>query len=262
MPRLSKIGAAALAAFGWTGLSSVTASYLVVAGGGGAGSFGGGGAGGFQTGTTSLNPTQSFTVTVGAGGPGVVSGPSGGGTNGTNGVNSQFGTLTASVGGGAGGGYITNLNGSTGGSGGGGGYFGTAGAATSGQGNAGGVGNVGGAGGGGANATTGVGSNGGGSGGGGPVTAITEPIRNNDNFIRNAYPTIVNDVLQFQTGNMSTVKKLNIQVTSINGAVVYQRVTGYENGRVPMNNFMRGTYVLTITSSDRKYQYTKKIIKN
>jgi hypothetical protein len=61
---------------------------------------------------------------------------------------------------------------------------------------------------------------------------------------------------------MSTVKKLNIQVTSINGAVVYQRVTGYENGRVPMNNLMRGTYVLTITSSDRKYQYTKKIIKN
>jgi hypothetical protein len=37
MPRLSKIGAAALAAFGWTGLQSVDASYLVVAGGGGGG---------------------------------------------------------------------------------------------------------------------------------------------------------------------------------------------------------------------------------
>ena len=60
MPRLSKIGAAALAAFGWTGLSSVSASYLVVAGGGGGGSqrdgsgSGGGGAGGFLTGTASL----------------------------------------------------------------------------------------------------------------------------------------------------------------------------------------------------------------
>jgi hypothetical protein len=52
MPRLSKIGAAALAAFGWTGLQSVDASYLVVAGGGGGGSYaGGGGAGGFRTGT-------------------------------------------------------------------------------------------------------------------------------------------------------------------------------------------------------------------
>ena len=177
MPRLSKIGAAALAAFGWTGLSSVSASYLVVAGGGGAGSFGGGGAGGFLTGTTSLNPTQSYTVTVGAGGAGVVSGASGGGANGVNGSNSQFGTLTASVGGGAGGGYITNINGSTGGSGGGGGYFGTAGAATSGQGNAGGVGNIGGAGGGGANA---VGSNGGGSGsagvGGAGGNGLANPI--------------------------------------------------------------------------------------
>jgi hypothetical protein len=54
MPRLSKIGAAALAAFGWTGLQSVDASYLVVAGGGGGGrqganngDAGGGGAGGF-----------------------------------------------------------------------------------------------------------------------------------------------------------------------------------------------------------------------
>jgi len=50
MPRLSKIGAAALAAFGWTGLSTVSASYLVVAGGGaGGGVFGSstnGGAGG------------------------------------------------------------------------------------------------------------------------------------------------------------------------------------------------------------------------
>ena len=61
MPRLSKIGAAALAAFGWTGLQSVDVSYLVVAGGGGGGGSvaGGGGAGGFRTGTASLNPTLS-----------------------------------------------------------------------------------------------------------------------------------------------------------------------------------------------------------
>ena len=45
MPRLSKIGAAALAAFGWTGLQTVTADYLVVAGGGGGGYDVGGGGG-------------------------------------------------------------------------------------------------------------------------------------------------------------------------------------------------------------------------
>ena len=119
MPRLSKIGAAALAAFGWTGISSVTASYLVVAGGGGAGSAfgGGGGAGGYQASTTTLNPTLSYTVTVGAGGAGANS------SIGVQGGNSQFGTLTASVGGGAGAGGGA---GGAGGSGGGAGSYGGA----------------------------------------------------------------------------------------------------------------------------------------
>jgi len=91
MPRLSKIGAAALAAFGWssgTSVVAVTASYLVVAGGGAGGQRGnrgggGGGAGGFRTsaGTSgggasaepriSLDPTKTYTVVVGAGGASV-----------------------------------------------------------------------------------------------------------------------------------------------------------------------------------------------
>ena len=46
MPRLSKTGAASLAAFGWTaGSSGLSASYLVVAGGGGGGAPTGGGGG-------------------------------------------------------------------------------------------------------------------------------------------------------------------------------------------------------------------------
>jgi hypothetical protein len=100
MPRLSKIGAAALAAFGWTGLQSVTASYLVVAGGGGGGGIavlsglaGGGGAGGYLTGTASLNPTLTYTVTVGAGGAGGLSS----GTIGTNGSDSTFNSATSTV---------------------------------------------------------------------------------------------------------------------------------------------------------------------
>ena len=166
MPRLSKIGAAALAAFGWTGLSSVTASYLQVAGGGGGGGAyyaGGGGAGGYLTGTTTLNPTQSYTVIVGAGG----AGGSGIGINGFQGSNSQLGTLTASVGGGFG--SRDNSVGGNGGSGGGAGNgSATGGTATSGQGNAGGgsPGNLGGGGGGGAGAvgTTTVNNNGGNGG--------------------------------------------------------------------------------------------------
>jgi hypothetical protein len=127
MPRLSKIGAAALAAFGWTGLSSVSASYLVVAGGGGGGQTGdangGGGAGGLRSGTTSLNPTLSYTVTVGAGGNVAV-----------NGSNSLFSTISA-TGGGAG--ATRNVSVASSGGSGGGGSEGTAPFNVGGSGNAG-----------------------------------------------------------------------------------------------------------------------------
>ena len=91
MPRLSKVGAAALAAFGWTSGSTVSATYLVVAGGGsgGSGDGGGGGAGGYRTGTASLNPTLSYTVTVGAGGASATS------AVGNNGSDSVFSTITS-----------------------------------------------------------------------------------------------------------------------------------------------------------------------
>jgi hypothetical protein len=182
MPRLSKIGAAALAAFGWTGLSSVTADYLVVAGGGGgsssSGGGGGGGAGGYQSGTTSLNPTLSYTVTVGAGGAGGLASII---SNGSAGSNSQLGTLTASVGGGQG---VAQGVGGNGGSGGGAGDGDNAGVlaggtGTSGQGNNGGSSaNQTGGGGGGANATTGTGGNGNasgnaGNGGNGTASSIS-----------------------------------------------------------------------------------------
>jgi hypothetical protein len=163
MPRLSKIGAAALAAFGWTSATSggggpVSASYLIVAGGGGGGTFagGGGGGGGLLTGTTTLSLASSYTVVVGAGGAGGVGAFNGSAQTNTNSVagsNSSFGTLPASIGGGAGGNYNAQ-GGSTGGSGGGGGgtesQSGFAG--TSAQGNAGGASstNRGGGGGGGA----------------------------------------------------------------------------------------------------------------
>jgi hypothetical protein len=166
MPRLSKIGAAALAAFGWTsGVSAVSASYLVVAGGGGGGDSGdiggGGGAGGYLTGTASLNPTLSYTVTVGAGGAPDV-----------NGSNSVFNSVT-SIGGGKGGTNAGASPSATGGSGGGGGATnGTGSAGTSGQGFAGGNGDsVNGGGGGGASEAGNT--DGQGYGGDGTASSIT-----------------------------------------------------------------------------------------
>ena len=104
---------------------------LVVAGGGGGGQ-GGGGAGGVLYNASFPVTAQPYNVTVGNGGAGY--------SNGSNGNNSLFDTITAT--GGGGGGNIC-LNGNAGGSGGGGGGCGTTspysgGNGTAGQGNNGG----------------------------------------------------------------------------------------------------------------------------
>jgi len=145
---------------------SLTADVLVVAGGGGggdAGYGGGGGAGGLLAYTSQSLTTTRYAVTVGSGGAKAAAGS-----------NSQFASLTASVGGGAGASNAAAAP-AVGGSGGGGnGNFPRAGiAGTAGQGNAGGSGDGGGgaykslggggggAGGSGANATSSAAGNGG-----------------------------------------------------------------------------------------------------
>lgn len=117
---------------------SLSCDILQIAGGGGGGyRGGGGGAGGLLAFTSQSLTATNYAVTVGAGG---TKGTIEYSNNGTNGGNSQFASLTASVGGGYGGAYQTNGN--SGGSGGGGGATtnGTVfagGSGTSGQGNAG-----------------------------------------------------------------------------------------------------------------------------
>jgi len=94
------------------------------------------------------------------------------------------------------------------------------------------------------------------------TTAITNPIRNNSDFVRNVYPTITKNIVNYQVGNMYSVKRLSIQVASLSGALVYKKETGYLNGNIDLSNLAAGTYVVTITSNDRKYQTVRKIIKN
>jgi hypothetical protein len=133
----------------FTPLKNLTASVLVIAGGGGAGQNGGGGggAGGVLLHSSQSLTQQSYTAVVGAGGISQSQ------NRGYNGSDSQFASLTASVGGGGGGTNVGPTNGASGGSGGGShaSSGGLGGSATSGQGNAGGnyvVSNSGGGGGG------------------------------------------------------------------------------------------------------------------
>ena len=164
---------------------TTTCAILVVAGGGGGGGAfntpggGGGGAGGFLTFATQSVTAGYHTCLVGNGGHGGFT-PDSGETNTflpKNGTNSQFGSLTAAVGGGNGGQYHQAKACGTGGSGGGGEYSTNAGAAgTGGQGNAGGNGiassnQVGGGGGGSAGAGSNASGNNGGAGGTGTANA-------------------------------------------------------------------------------------------
>ena len=175
----------------FTPTQSITADYLVVAGGGGSGMVygGGGGAGGMRCTVTATGgggslesalslTAQAYTVTVGAGGAGAPSNSSY--LRGSNGSNSVFSSITSTGGGGGGSSQQgPQTGGASGGSGGGGSNVGSGAAGTANQGYAGGNGsaaspNLGAGGGGGAGA---VGTNGtstvGGNGGNGVATSIS-----------------------------------------------------------------------------------------
>ncbi|ULQ54984.1 T9SS type A sorting domain-containing protein [Flavihumibacter rivuli] len=93
-------------------------------------------------------------------------------------------------------------------------------------------------------------------------TGVNDPIRNDKNFIQFAYPGIVTTDLNYRIGNMFDVQRLVIKVHNINGQLVYRKETGYQNGMINVGNLAKGTYVLTITSSDYKHQFVKQFIKN
>jgi hypothetical protein len=188
---------------GWQIPSTATnASVVVVAGGGGGTAQtdktgyvgGGGGAGGYQKfNNATLTPNAYVPVIVGAGGYGGFTFTTGWGL-GLNGTNSQFGSLAASIGGGAGGGMSTattgTVNGASGGSGGGGGtHFSTGGGlgggATSGQGNVGGYALD-------ESLYSGYGSGGGGgaAGAGAYSTSSTSPALGSDGVINPFYGSV------------------------------------------------------------------------
>ncbi len=92
-------------------------------------------------------------------------------------------------------------------------------------------------------------------------TPVIDPVRNDKNFIQRAYPTVVSDQIFYQTGNMFTVKKLTVQLYNSNGQLVSRKETGYTSGTVDMRAMSKGTYILTITSEDRKQQFVQKLVK-
>ena len=91
-------------------------------------------------------------------------------------------------------------------------------------------------------------------------TAIASPIVNDKNFVR-VYPTISNGNYHFEQGNVTGIKKLQIQVYNMAGQAVYQSLINYGSGNIPLTNLPNGTYIVQITSDNKKYQTLQKVFK-
>jgi hypothetical protein len=92
-------------------------------------------------------------------------------------------------------------------------------------------------------------------------TSINDPIRNDRNFIVNAFPTLTQHVVNYQTGTMLNIRSLQVQVWNLGGQLLYNRTSGYGSGSVDVSSLPSGTYILTITSNDRKYQFVQKFVR-
>jgi len=93
-------------------------------------------------------------------------------------------------------------------------------------------------------------------------TGINDPDRNDRRFIRQALPTLVKGKIEYQTGDMFTVKRLSIKIHNLSGQLVFSKETGYQSGQLPVAQLSKGAYILTISSQDYKHQFVQKFVKD
>jgi hypothetical protein len=196
----------------FTPTQSLTADVLVIGGGGGGGgNGGGGGAGGLFLHSSQPLTATNYGITVGGGGTGGRSS----GYIATNGTNSQFSSLTSSVGGGFGATSNIAYSVGSGGSGGGSTNAGTPGTGTSGQGN-----------GGGTSVSTSQYGNGGGGGSGMSGSAGTTTAGGNGGNGTSTYSSWgleagfgqnVNDVVYFAGGGAGSVNSGTLAIPGLGG---------------------------------------------
>lgn len=93
-------------------------------------------------------------------------------------------------------------------------------------------------------------------------TPVSNVILNDKNFITAVFPTVSNGRVDFRIGNLYSIRRINVQLYSANGALVYNNAMGYQNSSVDLSKLSRGTYVLSITSDDGKYKHLQKVVRN
>ena len=93
------------------------------------------------------------------------------------------------------------------------------------------------------------------------VTGITNPVINDKDFITKVFPTVSQNMVQYNVGNKPDVKKISIQLYNMQGQELYRMESAYQNGSFNINRFAKGAYILSIYSDNKKYRHVQKIVR-
>lgn len=93
-----------------------------------------------------------------------------------------------------------------------------------------------------------------------PGTAI-QPITNDRSFIKMVYPTVATGNIQFEKGDLTGIRQINVQLHDQQGRLVLNQQMMYGNGNIGISKLSRGSYILSIVSDNKRYRHIQKIIK-
>ncbi len=93
-------------------------------------------------------------------------------------------------------------------------------------------------------------------------TGTNDPNRNDKNFIQKAFPTLASGSINYRIGNMFTIQKVVVQVYNTSGQLMYKKEENYADGTIDVTRLSKGSYILTITSTDYKQQFVQQFVKN
>ena len=94
-------------------------------------------------------------------------------------------------------------------------------------------------------------------------TGVSDPVRNDKQFIKSAYPTLVrNNRIDYKIGNMFTIPTIVVQVYNSTGQLLLRKEGAYQDGFLNVQRFPSGSYILTITSKDYKQQFVQPFVKD
>ncbi len=95
----------------------------------------------------------------------------------------------------------------------------------------------------------------------GDVGTGIDPVNQDTNFITRVFPTITNDRVFYQVGQMPAIKKINVRIHNGVGQLVMARESNFTNGEIDLGRLSTGTYYLVLQTVDGRHRYVQKLIK-